>query len=102
MRRTVTIAWSPSLTERLDGVTPMIPGPSVPRTMRARGLPTIVHHVPNPPSPHGGLGSEHLEYLFCSVFGVPLAYRADADAFSSPAIKPPTYLLVYGTAFGSR
>ena len=49
-----------------------------------------------------GSGPSILSTCFAVYSGGPLAYRADADAFSSPAIKPPTYLLVYGTAFGSR
>lgn len=46
-------------------------------------------------------GSENLEHLVCGVLRVPLAYRADANSFSSPAIKPPTYRLVHRIAFRS-
>lgn len=48
------------------------------------------------------LRPEHSDHLLGAVLGVALAYRADPDSLSCPAIKPPTCLLIDGTAFGSR
>jgi hypothetical protein len=48
------------------------------------------------------LWPKHPDHLLCGVLRVALAYCADADSLSSPAIKPPTRLLVDRTAIGSR